>query len=464
MWNELSIKKKSNIIGLAVKNGITNLNTIKEVYNNYVNKYPDGGKVKTYVRENGNHIAFDKEGNLVDQITGEKGTMIIPEVVVSARDPKNYRSSFDRYAVPDLINWVTENTVGRALSPIIENVPYAANVAQALTPSSWVGTLKTGKAPWDLTNTGFGETKDDEVKNMLFDALAGYKGARGVNRANKIRKGLTPKYLRHNLFYNRAPVGYDKIRIEGNLAKAYPQLAGKEYGKSLGQTVKDVLKTIYSGELENIDAAPWLNPKNFEWAESMLGVPAERAMKAREDSYRMYIGEKPKNNIFITHPENPNYLTDIGGIKGLEEFPSKVVRELEVGKPSISDFINTTGGNMGHTNTKLGSNSMADFGIITTRDAWDINPFGVLLRKLDPKSKSKTIQNMAKRLDKVELGKVLPGLKVHNYRYDIPYTRVIDSQGTPHYYRGFLGDDLPTEAGFYMKQHPHLEYATGGNK
>ena len=38
--------------------------------NNYINGY---------VRDQNNHpISFDTEGNLVDQVSGEKGTMILP--------------------------------------------------------------------------------------------------------------------------------------------------------------------------------------------------------------------------------------------------------------------------------------------------------------------------------------------------------------------------------------------------
>lgn len=47
------------------------------IYNPYdnINIYAEGG----YVREkNNNPVAFDEEGNLVDQITGEKGTMMLP--------------------------------------------------------------------------------------------------------------------------------------------------------------------------------------------------------------------------------------------------------------------------------------------------------------------------------------------------------------------------------------------------
>lgn len=49
------------------------------------NLYPDGG----YVRENGNPVSFDPvTGDLIDQTTGQIGTLMLPEVKVAARDPR----------------------------------------------------------------------------------------------------------------------------------------------------------------------------------------------------------------------------------------------------------------------------------------------------------------------------------------------------------------------------------------
>lgn len=39
MWNDLSMRQKSDLISLGVKNGITDLTTIKDIYN----KYAEGG-------------------------------------------------------------------------------------------------------------------------------------------------------------------------------------------------------------------------------------------------------------------------------------------------------------------------------------------------------------------------------------------------------------------------------------
>ena len=71
MWKDLSLKDKSALMQIMVNNGIYDLSTIRDTYN----KFAEGG----YVREqNNNPIAFDEEGNLVDQVTGEKGTMMLP--------------------------------------------------------------------------------------------------------------------------------------------------------------------------------------------------------------------------------------------------------------------------------------------------------------------------------------------------------------------------------------------------
>ena len=54
---------------------------------------------KGYVREkNSNPVSFDTEGNLVDQITNEKGTMVLPEITVRGISPetkyRNYSSAY----------------------------------------------------------------------------------------------------------------------------------------------------------------------------------------------------------------------------------------------------------------------------------------------------------------------------------------------------------------------------------
>ena len=193
MWKDLSLKDKSALMQIMVNNGITDLSTIRDTYN----KFAEGG----YVREkNNNPVAFDEEGNLTDQVTGEKGTMMLPEFTVRGISPetraRNYSSAYDRYALPDLINQGLEGTIGKALQPVIEEYPWSANILKAITPSSYIGTLREGKAPWDLSNTGFGDSKDMQSANLLFDLVVGPKVAKGVNKGvNTASKFIGKKYV-----------------------------------------------------------------------------------------------------------------------------------------------------------------------------------------------------------------------------------------------------------------------------
>lgn len=174
---------------------------------------------KGYVREkNNNPVSFDTEGNLVDQITNEKGTMVLPEITVRGISPetkaRNYSSVYDRYALPNLINWGLENTAGKALQPAIEKYPWSANILKAITPSSYIGTLREGKAPWDLSNTGFGDSKDMQSANLLFDLVVGPKVAKGANKGvNAASTFVGKKYV----------TPYLSSRILNNSIKANPK-------------------------------------------------------------------------------------------------------------------------------------------------------------------------------------------------------------------------------------------------
>ena len=94
-WNKLSMADRAAYIKLGIDNGITDLATIRDTYN----KFAEGG----YVREqNNNPIAFDEEGNLVDQVTGEKGTMMLPNFNVYGH--KDVADFVQRKRLNNLIN------------------------------------------------------------------------------------------------------------------------------------------------------------------------------------------------------------------------------------------------------------------------------------------------------------------------------------------------------------------------
>lgn len=83
---------------------------------NYKNYYPGfkNGKLPGFkdgangwVRTNGNDIKFDEEtGELVDQVTGEKGTMMLPEITIKPRHYDAYNSAYDQDAVNSFIQFI----------------------------------------------------------------------------------------------------------------------------------------------------------------------------------------------------------------------------------------------------------------------------------------------------------------------------------------------------------------------
>lgn len=65
------------------------------------------GKNIQYVRQNNNPVRFNTEtGALEDQVTGESGTMLLPEVRVSPKRYDAYNSSYDRDAIRNFTDWI----------------------------------------------------------------------------------------------------------------------------------------------------------------------------------------------------------------------------------------------------------------------------------------------------------------------------------------------------------------------
>lgn len=137
-----------------------------------------------YVRErNGNPIAFDSRGNLLDQTTGEKGTMILPEVVIR---PRKYSSANDpvgfyRYLVAPPLQ--VAGKVAEAVMP-----EWLQKVSTVLSPSRDIGFLRSGKAPWNPENPGlFGNTTEtDRALNDMFDSVGSPIMGKGLKRLGQI--------------------------------------------------------------------------------------------------------------------------------------------------------------------------------------------------------------------------------------------------------------------------------------
>lgn len=90
-----------------------------------------------------------------------------------------YSSSYDPYALTDLLDWTAENTIGLPIKWAAQTetgqkaLPYVGKVLSVIQPSKWYGTLTGKGALWSDSNTGFGNDKHGQSLNTLVDlALA----------------------------------------------------------------------------------------------------------------------------------------------------------------------------------------------------------------------------------------------------------------------------------------------------
>lgn len=97
-------------------------------------------------------------------------TVTTPEVQVVGKAPlfDSRNSAFNRNELIQDADKVLGSTVGKAIAPIAK-IPGVMPVLRTLTPSNWVGTMRTGAAPWSKNNEGFGTSEDDKALNSLFN-------------------------------------------------------------------------------------------------------------------------------------------------------------------------------------------------------------------------------------------------------------------------------------------------------
>lgn len=199
-WNKLSMADRAAYIKLGIDNGITDLATIRDTYN----QYAEGG----YVREkNNNPIAFDEEGNLVDQVTGEKGTMMLPEFTVRGVSPetraKNYSSAYHPEDALEFLDIMTRPIT----APITPSLQVGA-FRNALNGGSYYKSLMGIEPNLGITTENFNKEHPylSMGANLTFDMLSpfGLKGVnKGVNAASTFvgKKYVTP-YLSSRILNN----------------------------------------------------------------------------------------------------------------------------------------------------------------------------------------------------------------------------------------------------------------------
>ena len=123
----------------------------------------DTGDKNTVVTDDGSVFNVDHSA-----IGARNLEVTTPEVEVIGKKQYPYQSSFNPYALTEGIQYALGNTVGKVMEPI-SKIPGVAPVLRTLTPSNWIGTLRTGIPMWDEKNPGFGDSYNDKQINTLFD-------------------------------------------------------------------------------------------------------------------------------------------------------------------------------------------------------------------------------------------------------------------------------------------------------
>lgn len=195
----------------------------------------------------------------------------------------------------------------------------------------------------------------------------------GIGRASKPLTNYATKklkdfgnYVRSNVYYNVAPIGYD-----------HPIKRGM-----------DVLKGIISGKKIDIENAPWINELDWDKEAMDYYIPTDYFKQARIDAWRMYNHLPQKYNTFI--PSNTTigaYQPNLQAIKNNPNIDKVLWHNLisTRSKGIAYDIVNGSGGRVGdiQIDTFYGDPlkiTEPSTGIMRYSDIWDLHPFS---RKYD---------------------------------------------------------------------------------
>ena len=180
--------------------------------------------------------------------------------------------------------------------------------------------------------------------NLLFDGAA-----LGTPKVVKTTYNLRPSNLRRYIFYNISPLGYDNAKAR----------------------IFKAVKSAASGEYIDIDNPEWFNEKNAKLLENYNLLRdskdfGERALKARFDAWRKYLGLPQKYNTWTPSTTKTGYFTDTKNVGKLIELPAY----------NNIDFVNSAGGGTStHMRTLATDAAGNEYGFTHITDLWDLQPF-----------------------------------------------------------------------------------------
>lgn len=355
-----------------------------------------------YVRQNGNDIKFDEDtGELVDQVTGERGTLILPEINITRANPNNYRSYYDPNAV---INGFNAFTLGGFNN--VDPTQWARRVYDL--PKTMFGPMRfsTYMDRWINGNEGIVSrqfAQEHPYYSMLFNAVGdGLIGASAV-QSTRVLNQLRPQNLGKHFYYNVNPQGYDNIIKQA----------------------KGIAKTVLKGSEPDIENPIWDTPGAFKVGASDYGIPEDVFRKARIDAWRMHTNIPQKYNTFAPSKRVPGAYTAERDVARMMEpdilEDENITKMLKEDKGVGVDFFNGSGGNVGFVNYDLGRTLNGDkLGVLVTDDVWDVQPFSRINygKGLGSRLTEHTTQKILKKILPIE-SKVVQKLDNLSYNDDV---------------------------------------------
>lgn len=282
-----------------------------------------------YVRQKNNHpISFDEQGNLTDQITGEKGTMMLPGFTVTGISPetraKNYSTSFD-------------GTYGLTPRDIYGMMPVVGDALD-------IKDIGTDLYNGDYINAGIGAglfLLPNVVERPLKAAgrFLLNKGKKAYNTTkdllwltktyNNVGTGLTNPYVRKKFLDLAKSPSTSRSFIE----KYTPNK--KEAGLNLSQ-IKEALPQLENLQ-EEFGIVPQANFKNYYTVSDQIGEIKNGLQYARNLStrYNQELEFLKKNNeiLYNIAKESPQYQQQIvndlknSNIGNIEDYVKNLIKQ-----------------------------------------------------------------------------------------------------------------------------------------
>ena len=138
---------------------------------------------KGYVREkNNNPVSFDEQGNLTDQITGEKGTMMLPGLTVRGVNPKtrarNYSSAYHPEDALEFLDIMT-----RPLTRPFSVSQQIGAIRNKINGGTYLGSLLGNKENLGIVSKNFNKEHPylSTAANIGIDIFTPF-GIKGINK------------------------------------------------------------------------------------------------------------------------------------------------------------------------------------------------------------------------------------------------------------------------------------------